>query len=222
MSVITIPTPASSGILTNRKPQPAIGTGIEGRDVSLNAGLAALHASRVATWKPEDLQVNINQRQALVESFDRRAGVQPGDVLENFSLPEVDGGQVTLDSLVAHGPAVLVFFRFAGCPACNIALPYYQNALAPALEAAGLPLAAISPQPVERLVAIKRKHALSFPVLSDTGSAFARALGLLYSRIGFDSTARALYMRAVDGLKGRTPEQRVVPAQAQAPRVFCS
>lgn len=156
--------------------------------ISLNAELAALHASRVASWKPEDLQVNIDQRQTLVDGFDPQGSPQVGDVLENFLLPEVDGGTVSLDLLVSRGRTVLVFFRFAGCPACNLALPHYQRELYPALQEAGVSLAAISPQPVERLVAIKTRHDLSFPVLSDTNSDLARRLGLLYQ---FDAPSRA-------------------------------
>ena len=48
---------------------------------------------------------------------------------------------------------MLVFFRSAGCPACNIALPYYRDELAPGLAALGVRLIAVSPQVRERLVA---------------------------------------------------------------------
>ena len=84
--------------------------------------LQALHAERVATWRPEDLQVNIDQRRRLVEGVDAGRFVKVGDVLEPFSVPAVDGSIVELDQLLAGGPVVVIFFRFAGCPACNIAL----------------------------------------------------------------------------------------------------
>ena len=38
---------------------------------SVNQLLADLHAHRVATFKPEDLAYNINQRQDLVDHTDR-------------------------------------------------------------------------------------------------------------------------------------------------------
>ena len=38
---------------------------------SINQLFADLHAHRVATFKPEDLAVNINQRKYLVENADR-------------------------------------------------------------------------------------------------------------------------------------------------------
>jgi hypothetical protein len=74
---------------------------------------------------------------------------------------------------------VLVFFRFAGCPACNIALPYYERALQPTLKALGVPLVAVSPQIPERLGEIRIRHGLSsrwlpIPAMrSGAGSAFS-------------------------------------------------
>jgi peroxiredoxin len=96
-------------------------------------------------------------------------------------LPEVDGGEVSLDALVRQGPAVLVFFRFEGCPACNLALPYYQRNLLPGLKEQGVPLVAISPQVPHKLVAIKQRHSLGFSVASDLNNELGRKLGILYT-----------------------------------------
>lgn len=147
---------------------------------SLKTLLGNLHAERVATWKPEDLQPNIDQRRELVEAFDPAKVVAVGDTLEDVALIDVEGGAFTLDDLVARGPAVLIFFRFAGCPACNIALPYYQRNLWPALEAAGVRLVAISPQVPERLGEIRTRQGLGFTVASDAGNGFARSLGITF------------------------------------------
>jgi peroxiredoxin len=135
----------------------------------------------VATFKPEDLAVNINQRKLLVDTADRTQFIKKGDFVEPFTLPEVDGGQVTLEDLLASGPAVLVFFRFAGCPACNIALPYYQRQLYPALKNLGATLVAISPQIPKRLVDIKERHRLEFFVASDLGNALGKKFGIVFT-----------------------------------------
>ena len=103
-------------------------------------------------------------------------------------LLRADGARLSLDALVAAGPAVLVFFRFATCPACNIALPYYRETLWPALRAAGIPLVAISPQPQPALGEIVRRHGLPFEVVTDPGLALSRALGITYV---FDDASRA-------------------------------
>jgi peroxiredoxin len=154
---------------------------------SLNKLLGDLHAERVATWAPEALKVNIDQRQHLVDTANPEAWVKQGDVLDSFELLKVEGGSLSLEQLTANGPAVLVFFRFAGCPACNIALPYYQRRLFPTLKAWGVPLVAISPQVPERLIEIKLRHNLELQVASDRDNELGRRLGILYS---FDEASR--------------------------------
>jgi len=147
---------------------------------SLRQLLADLHAERVRTWDPAKLQVNIDQRRELVEAFDPDSVISEGSVLPPFTLLDVEGGEITRETLLAEGPAVLIFFRFAGCPACNIALPYYQRNLWPKLERAGIRLVAISPQVPERLVEISQRHSLGFTVASDPGNSLARQLGIIY------------------------------------------
>jgi peroxiredoxin len=93
----------------------------------------------------------------------------------------VDGGTVSLSESLRHGPLVLVFFRFAGCPACNLTLPNYQRELFPSLAALGANLVAVSPQVPERLREIKDRHALSFFVASDTGNALAHRFGIAFT-----------------------------------------
>lgn len=148
---------------------------------SLNHLLADLHAERVASWAPQALKINVDQRQTLVDNADHERFVRAGDYLEPFELLEVDGATLTRDALIAKGRAVLIFFRFAGCPACNIALPYYQRRLFPELSALGVPLVAVSPQVPEKLVEIKRRHELQLQVATDKDNALGRRLGILYS-----------------------------------------
>lgn len=167
---------------------------------SLAKLLADLHAERVRTWEPAALQVNIDQRAALVEQADPSAWIKAGDKVEPFTLLDVEGGELTLKSLTVKGPAVLVFFRFAGCPACNIALPYYERALQPMLKALGVPLVAVSPQVPERLGEIRTRHDLSFKVASDKDNALGRRFGVLYTA---DEASQAA-QRAKGGFIGDT------------------
>lgn len=148
--------------------------------LSLKFRLAALHEERVRTWDPAKLRININQRRELVDAFDPARIAQVGDEAPPFELIDTQGGTITRDSLIGNGPAVLIFFRFAGCPACNIALPYYQETLWPELEARGIPLVAVSPQVPDRLDAIRERHALGFRVASDPANRLARELGITY------------------------------------------
>lgn len=153
---------------------------------------AALQRQRERTMPPDELAVNVGQRRLLVETAHQRRVVRAGDEVPDVSLPEVDGGTVRLGELLAQGPLVLIFFRFAGCPACNIALPHYERTLQPGLAALGASILALSPQVPERLAEIKHRHALSFPVASDLGNALARRFDIVYS---FDEPSRQLSLR---------------------------
>lgn len=150
---------------------------------SLTSQFDALHAERVRTWDPAKLAKNIEQRRHLVDTFDLAKVVKPGDKVAPFELLDSDGATLTLDALVANGPAVLIFFRFAGCPACNVALPYYDRQLRPALHAAGVALVAVSPHlPKHGLGEIKVRHGLGFTVAADRDNALGRAFGITFAR----------------------------------------
>ncbi|MFT8473491.1 peroxiredoxin-like family protein [Acetobacter persici] len=155
---------------------------------SLRAKFRALEEERERTWESAALAVNLTQRATLVRDHGKTASVvKKGDILPPCTLPAVDGGTVSLDDLVAKGPAVLIFFRFAGCPACNIALPHYDKTLWSELKASDIPLVAISPQPIDLLAQIATRHNLPFPVATDTGLTLSRTLGLSYT---FDTASR--------------------------------
>lgn len=152
---------------------------------SLSNQFVALHAERVATWDPAQLQRNIAQRAGLVAAFDPTAIVRPGDRAPDVVLIDTDGSTHNLATLTADGPLVLIFFRHAACPACNLALPYYAQTLFPHLG--DTRLVAISPQLPDRLRAIAERHALPFTVASDPD-------GVLAARwnIRFESDAEAV------------------------------
>ncbi|MET0375805.1 MAG: peroxiredoxin-like family protein [Rhizorhabdus sp.] len=148
---------------------------------SLTAKFEALHAERERTWDPEKLQRNVETREALVAAFDPTKVVQVGTVVEPFALELSTGDRVDLDDLTVNGPVALIFFRFAGCPACNIALPHYDQALRPALEAAGISIVAVSPHlPEKGLDDIRRRHDLKFAVASDRDNKLGRRFGLTF------------------------------------------
>jgi peroxiredoxin len=161
--------------------------------IYLSEQFKALEIEREKSWSPEALRINRDQRRRLVAALGDRRRVQAGDAIGEATLIDVVDGPVALGQLHADGPLVLVFFRFAGCPACNIALPHYDRQLAPGVRARGGRLVAISPQVPERLVAIRDRHALSFAVASDPGNALATRLGVTYA---FDNASRAAAIAA--------------------------
>jgi peroxiredoxin len=108
--------------------------------------------------------------------------VKVGDTLPSFTLRNAVGEHVSLDDLVANGPAVLVFYRGGWCPYCNLALRTYQRELLPQLGAWGATLAAISPQTPDQSLSTAEKAALSFEALSDSGSRLARRIGIAFEQ----------------------------------------
>jgi peroxiredoxin len=106
--------------------------------------------------------------------------VAAGDVLEDFTLADATGGEVSLSGLLADGPAVLVFYRGGWCPYCNLTLRHYQSDLVPELPRHGATLVAITPQKPDESLSTAEKHGLQFPVLTDAGLRLAHRLGIAF------------------------------------------
>jgi peroxiredoxin len=105
--------------------------------------------------------------------------LRSGAEFPDGALLDVDGRAATLAETVAGAPAVVVFYRGAWCPYCNIALRTYRDQLSDVLDSRGIALVAISPQAPDGSMTMKEKHELEFAVLSDPGNQIAGALGIL-------------------------------------------
>lgn len=101
-----------------------------------------------------------------------------GDALPDAHLVTAAGGAVTLIDALDGRPAVIVFYRGAWCPYCNITLRAYQQDLLPALRERGVDLVAISPQTPEGSTTSIGNGELEFTVLSDPATTLIRALGI--------------------------------------------
>jgi peroxiredoxin len=99
----------------------------------------------------------------------------------DFRLPDARGGEVDLAGLRARGPVVLVFYRGAWCPYCNLQLAAFQGALDD-ITAAGASLVAISPQTPDSSLTHAERAGLKFHVLSDVGNRVAREYGLVFTQ----------------------------------------
>jgi peroxiredoxin len=104
---------------------------------------------------------------------------QPGSDVSDVVLVDAHGVPTSLHAVTGDRPAVLVFYRGAWCPYCNIALKSYREQLHPALVERGIGLVAVSPQKPDGSLNAQEKHNLPFPVLSDPGNALAGELGIL-------------------------------------------
>jgi len=122
--------------------------------------------------------------------------ISVGDQFPEANLVTAESAPITLAAVIDRRPTVLVFYRGAWCPYCNIALRTYERELYPALQEINVNLIALSPQTPEGTRAIVEGAALSFPVLSDPSNVLVRALGILteptvearvaHTALGFD------------------------------------
>jgi peroxiredoxin len=145
---------------------------------------------------PEFTAVFDDEQSALREAGVPDDAVKPGDTVVGATLLTPRGTEVSLAETVGEGPAVLVFYRGAWCPYCNLTLKTYQAELLPRLRERGVALVAISPQTPEGSEASVTNGSLEFPVLSDPGNVLSGALGIrtepsadaraVHTQLGFD------------------------------------
>ncbi len=130
--------------------------------------------------------------QELITSGAAERTLKEGAQAPDFTLPDALGHTATLSHLLQQGPVVIVFYRGAWCPYCNLQLHAYQQAL-PQIQALGASLLAISPQTPDQSLSLAEKQALTFAVLSDVGNKVAREYGLIFT---IDEAVRAAYQQA--------------------------
>jgi peroxiredoxin len=139
----------------------------------------ALQTASAATLPADVISAFADDQAAL----DAR-GIPPnvltaGAVMPDGDLLDVHGAPTSLTRLRAGKPAVVVFYRGAWCPYCNIALRTYQTDLVPALTERGFELIAISPQKPDGSLTSAQSNELTFTVASDPGNQIAAAVGIL-------------------------------------------
>lgn len=115
--------------------------------------------------------------QQVAESGVLQSMKNVGDTAPTFTLPNAVGKQVSSAELLKQGPIIVVFYRGAWCPYCNLTLAAWQQRL-DEIHALGAQLVTISPQKPDFSLTSKQKNNLRFPVLSDVGNKVADAFGV--------------------------------------------
>ncbi len=115
---------------------------------------------------PEDVIQTIQSTNALLEASGIAPGLDVGDRVPEFSLPNAYNQKVCLEDYLQKGPVVLSFYRGDWCPYCNLELRALQAVL-PEIESLGASLITISPQLPTNSLSLTEKHNLGFEVLSD-------------------------------------------------------
>ncbi|CAD7848852.1 MAG: AhpC/Tsa family protein GSU0066 [Olavius algarvensis Gamma 1 endosymbiont] len=141
--------------------------------------LDAEHAeSGVSPFSAEDRQIIEGTAQDLATRMPE-PGLEVGDKAPDFSLPNAFGRQVRLADLLARGPVVLIFYRGAWCPYCNLQLRALHQTL-PHIERQGARLVAVTPQMPDKSREQVEKDGYPFEILSDLDDRVMKQYGLYF------------------------------------------
>jgi peroxiredoxin len=111
-----------------------------------------------------------------------------GNHLPDVAVRTMDGRSTPLSEVVAHKPAVLVFYRGGWCPCCNLQLSGLRL-IEKDVQASGYQVIAISPdRPEELLKTLGRDH-LNYTLVSDSTAAAIEAFGIA-CKVDDEMTAR--------------------------------
>jgi peroxiredoxin len=134
----------------------------------------------MAAQPPNEVMGAFAREQADLAARPAPAGVvEVGATLADVELLDPNGSATSLYEALGGRVSVLVFYRGAWCPYCNLALNAYQAELVPELVRRGVRLVAISPQAPDGSLSMQEKNALSFTVLSDPGNQIAKSIGIV-------------------------------------------
>lgn len=141
--------PLALGVLTllsalHAPAQADSGTPLPTYGQALDAFQATRAKSGGPPLSPADRAV-MEQATRDLEAAMPEPGLRVGEPAPDFVLPNANGREVRLSDLLTQGPVVLVFYRGAWCPYCNLHLHALQETL-PLIEARGARLVAVTPQ----------------------------------------------------------------------------
>jgi peroxiredoxin len=153
----------------------------------LQSQLDHITAQTRSLVQPERLAVTDNAVQSLLDSGIESRILPVGAAAPRFALPDaVTGKLVRSEDLLALGPLIVNFFRGRWCPYCMTELEAWQAAYEELTakrkkDGRGALLVAVSPQLLRQNDFTVQQHRLTFPVLTDAGSALAGQFGIAYA-----------------------------------------
>ena len=106
-------------------------------------------------------------------------GIKVGEKAPDFKLSNALGKEVSLKDELKKGPVVLVFYRGAWCPFCNMHLHVLQQSLSQ-FKKYGAQLITVTPQTPDKSAEQIKKDGYPFEVLSDLDSKVMQTYKLYY------------------------------------------
>ncbi len=112
--------------------------------------------------------------------------LEAGDAAPDFSLPDADGGEVSLAAL--RGQRVIIYFYPAAMtPGCTKQACDFRDSRDD-LAGAGYTVLGISPDKPAKLAKFRDRDGLSFPLLSDPGLEVLKAYGAYGEKMLYGKT----------------------------------
>ena len=100
-----------------------------------------------------------------------------GVLAPDFTLPTVDGKQVSLKEVLQKGPVLLAFFKVS-CPVCQYAFPFYER-IFQSNRSDSVTVLGISQDDAKKTKTFLKEYGVTFPVaIDDNGYAISNAYGL--------------------------------------------
>lgn len=132
------------------------------------AEFKAASAKKKSNITPQDKAV-MKRAAAKLKTLMPSPGIKVGERAPDFKLKNAHGQTVKLFDELKKGPVVLIFYRGAWCPYCNLHLHVLQKNLHK-FKQYGASLIAISPQQPDKSAEQIKKDGYGFEVLSDSHS----------------------------------------------------
>ena len=119
---------------------------------------------------------------------------QPGDSIQNFSLPDQDGHPVSLADF-AGKPVVLFFYPKADTPGCTIEACGFRDQFE-TLQAAGAVVLGISRDTVKAQKKFQEKYGLPYTLLADADQTICKRFDVIRNK--------TMYGKPVTGIERTT------------------
>jgi peroxiredoxin len=109
-----------------------------------------------------------------VFSQEKPTGLFVSDIAPDFVSKDQNGKEISLQSLIAKGPVVLVFYRGQWCPYCSRHLSAMEDSLQ-FISGKGATVLAITPELPENISKTIEKSKASYSIIHDNGLAIMKS-----------------------------------------------
>lgn len=129
-------------------------------------------------FSAKDKQVMEKAARQIAENLND-PGLKVGTKAPEINLSNAFGKKISLYQELKKGPVVLVFYRGAWCPFCNMQLHALNKSL-PHFKKYGAQLIAVTPQKPDKSLGQVKKDGYPFEILSDLDSSTMKAYKLFF------------------------------------------